>query len=53
VHFTGWLEDEEKQALYALAQAAIFVSEYEGFGLPVLEAQACGCPIIVAGPPTP
>ena len=46
VHFTGWVDEADKPALYSLARAALFVSEYEGFGLPVLEAQACGCPII-------
>ena len=42
VHFTGWVDEADKPALYSLARAAVFVSEYEGFGLPVLEAMACG-----------
>lgn len=41
VHFTDWVDEADKPALYALALAVVFVSEYEGFGLPVLEAQAC------------
>lgn len=48
VHFTGWVEEDDKPVLYSLASAALFVSEYEGFGLPVLEAQACGCPVITS-----
>jgi glycosyltransferase involved in cell wall biosynthesis len=48
VHFTGWVDEADKPALYSLARAALFVSEYEGFGLPVIEAQACGCPVITA-----
>lgn len=38
VYFTGWVDDHDKAALYRLATAVVFVSEYEGFGLPVLEA---------------
>lgn len=41
IHFTGWVDEADKPALYTLALATVFVSEYEGFGLPVLEAQAC------------
>jgi glycosyltransferase involved in cell wall biosynthesis len=41
VHFTGWVDEADKPALYSLALATVFVSEYEGFGLPVLEAMAC------------
>ncbi len=44
VHFTGWVDEADKPALYSLAAATVFVSEYEGFGLPVLEAMACESP---------
>jgi glycosyltransferase involved in cell wall biosynthesis len=38
--------DEQIRALYTRAEALIFPSLYEGFGLPILEAQACGCPVV-------
>jgi glycosyltransferase involved in cell wall biosynthesis len=41
VHCIGWVDEADKPALYSLALGTIFVSEYEGFGLPVLEAMAC------------
>jgi glycosyltransferase involved in cell wall biosynthesis len=41
VHFIGWVDEADKPTLYSLALATVFVSEYEGFGLPVLEAMAC------------
>jgi len=40
VHLAGWVEEADKPALYALAEGVLFLSEYEGFGLPVLEAMA-------------
>jgi glycosyltransferase involved in cell wall biosynthesis len=40
VHFTGWVDEADKPALYSLALGSVFVSEYEGFGLPVLEGMA-------------
>lgn len=42
----GYVPDEELPALYAGAMALIFPSWYEGFGLPVLEAMAHGCPVL-------
>ena len=42
----GYITDEELKALYQNALGYIFPSKYEGFGLPVLEAMHCGCPVI-------
>ena len=48
VSFTGHVDDSELRALYAGATAFVFPSMYEGFGLPVLEAMACGTPVVCA-----
>lgn len=40
--------NEQVQALYSGAQALLFPSFHEGFGWPILEAQACGCPVITS-----
>jgi glycosyltransferase involved in cell wall biosynthesis len=42
----GLVSDSELIALYNLAEVYVYPSMYEGFGLPILEAQACGCPVI-------
>lgn len=47
VHYTGWVAEEDKPALYSGAMAFLFPSYYEGFGLPVLEAISCGTPAVV------
>ena len=44
----GFVPDEDLVAIYNLAQVFIMPSLYEGFGLPVLEAMACGCPVITS-----
>ncbi len=46
VHFAGYVADEDLPALYNLADLFVFPSQYEGFGLPVLEAMACGTPVV-------
>jgi len=48
VHFLGFVPDEDLPALYSLADAFAFPSLYEGFGIPPLEALACGTPTVVA-----
>lgn len=44
--FLGYVEDNDKKALYSLAEVFIFPSFYEGFGFPVLEAMASKTPVI-------
>jgi glycosyltransferase involved in cell wall biosynthesis len=46
ISFLGRVNDTELIILYQNAEAFIFPSLYEGFGIPLLEAQACGCPVI-------
>ena len=46
VKFTGYVSDEELVELYNKAKVFIFPSLYEGFGIPLIEAQSCGCPVI-------
>jgi glycosyltransferase involved in cell wall biosynthesis len=43
---TGYLSDEDLRALYSSCRVFIYPSSYEGFGLPPLEAMACGAPVI-------
>ena len=45
----GQVSNEELRALYSSAKALLFPSLQEGFGWPIIEAQACGCPAIVSG----
>ena len=46
VHFTGYVETDDLPSLYAGAVAFAYPSLFEGFGLPVLEAMACGTPTL-------
>lgn len=46
--FTGYVNDSDICSLYSGAEFFVYTSMYEGFGLPVLEAMKCGCPVIVS-----
>ncbi len=45
----GRVSDPELRALYEAATCLLFPSRYEGFGLPPVEAMACGCPVLASG----
>ena len=46
--FTGYVKDDDAYTLYSNALAFCLPSLYEGFGLPILEAMKCGCPVITS-----
>jgi glycosyltransferase involved in cell wall biosynthesis len=48
VHLTGYVDDADLPALYAGADCFLYPSLYEGFGLPPLEAMACGTPVVTS-----
>ncbi len=48
VHFTGYVADVDLPLWYNAAAVLVFPSEYEGFGMPIAQAMACGTPVIAA-----
>ncbi len=51
INMPGWIEDEDMPYVYRAALAFIFPSKHEGFGIPVIEAMACGTPTAVSDLP--
>jgi len=48
IKLLGYVPDEDLPGLYAGAEVFVYPSLYEGFGLPILEAMACGCPVVTS-----
>lgn len=48
VHLTGFVKDEDLPYVYSAADVFAFPSLYEGFGIPILEAMACGTPVVTS-----
>ncbi|HEY0455343.1 MAG TPA: glycosyltransferase family 1 protein, partial [Verrucomicrobiae bacterium] len=46
IRFLGFVPDKQLPALYGAAEGFVFPSLFEGFGMPAIEAMACGCPVI-------
>ena len=51
IRFLGYIPDEDMPLFYAGAQVFLFPTVYEGFGLPPVEAMACGVPVIASDAP--
>ena len=52
VHLLGYVREEELPALYRGAEVCIYPSLYEGFGMPIVEAMACGTPVVSSAHPS-
>ena len=48
IHFIGWVDHSELPVFYNLAEVYLFPSIYETFGLPVIEAMSCRCPVVTS-----
>lgn len=48
VHTPGFVEFADMASVYSMARALVFPSRYESFGIPIVEAMACGCPVVTA-----
>lgn len=51
IHLIGYVDDADLPIVYKLADLFVYPSKYEGFGLPILEAMASGCPVVASDIP--